>query len=214
MLDNSLSINSLLGQEASSGKHRESAVLKLLCNHQVELLGILGPQAKGIKSNVSWVVIITQKSGLIVRGIGGGNPTNLSTLSLGRTDEGDNDGIPSTRNLGEVGDGRAGDLRIKKEGASLDGLSNEESEGGKHCNAAVRDLSLTVTLQSLLVGLLSEAKRIEESHGSEGARHAVCGEGVHGSGRLADGCGGECGGRAGEKGGDGKLHHFFVGVEL
>ena len=69
------------------------------------------------------------------------------------------------------------------------------------------DLSLTVTLQGLLVGLLGKTKRIEEAHGGKGTGKVSGGEGVHGRGGLGHGSRGECGGRAGKEGGDSKLHH-------
>ena len=207
VLKDSLSIHSLLGKESSSGKHCKTTILKLLRDHRVQLLGILGLQAKRIKSDISRVVIVAQKSWLIVRRIGGIHPSNLSTLGLGRSNERDDQRIPAVRHLKEVGDGRSRDLRIEEERAALDGLSDQESDDGKHRNTAVSDLGLAVSLQGLLVGLGGKAKRIEESHGSEGAGHVVDGEGVHGGGGLGHGGGSEGSDGAGEEGGESDLHH-------
>jgi hypothetical protein len=60
------------------------------------------------------------------------------------------------------------------------------------------DLSLTVTLQGLLVGLLGESKRIEESNRRKSTRDVVNGEGIEGGGGAAGGGGGEGSGGAGK----------------
>ena len=72
-------------------------------------------------------------------------------------------------------------------------------------------LGLTVTAKGRLIGLSGESERIEESHGSEGAGHAVDVEGAHCGGGHGNWCGCECGGGADESGGEDNLHHD-VGV--
>ena len=207
MLEDSLSVHGLLRQETGGGKHGKATVLKLLRYHHVQLLGIFRPQAKGIKSNIAGVVVVAKKSGLIVGGVGGVDPANLRALRLSGSNEGDDDGVPSAGHLQEVGDGRSGDLAFEEGGDSLDCLADQESENGEHGDAAVGDLGLAVALQGLLVGLGGEAERIEESHRSEGAGHAVDGEGAHCGGGPGNWCGCECGGGADESGGEDKLHH-------
>jgi hypothetical protein len=54
VLDDSLAVNGLLCQETSGGEHGKTTVLELLRDHQVKLSGILGLQAKGIESDVSY----------------------------------------------------------------------------------------------------------------------------------------------------------------
>jgi hypothetical protein len=70
------------------------------------------------------------------------------------------------------------------------------------------DLSLTVTLESLLVRLLSESEGIEKTHGRKSSRE-VCGrERVQGRRRNTAGSRCECNGRANESREEGELHHW------
>ena len=208
MLKDSLAINSLLGQKASSRKHGKTSVLKLLGNHNIELLGILGLQAKGIKSNVTRVVVGVQCTGLVELYFGGVNPTSLGTLQLSEAVSSNDEGIPASGNLAWVGDGRARDGRIEEEGRSLNGLTDEESDNGKHGNTAVGHLGLTVTLEGGLIGLLSKSKRIEEAHGSKSTGKVSGVEGIEAGGASASLGRGEGSGGAGKGGDKSKLHHF------
>ena len=78
------------------------------------------------------------------------------------------------------------------------------------------DLGLPVTLEGVLVGLLSEVERVEESHGGEGTGHVVDGERVDARGDASGLGRGEGGGGADEGEGGGGLEHDeeIDGVEL
>lgn len=53
-------VEDFLCTHASSANHGKTAVLKFLCLHFSEFGRISGLQAKGVKSNVSGVVVITK----------------------------------------------------------------------------------------------------------------------------------------------------------
>ena len=78
------------------------------------------------------------------------------------------------------------------------------------------DLGLPVTLEGVLVGLLGEVERVEESHGGEGTGHVVDGERVDARGDASGLGRGEGGGGADEGEGGGGLEHDeeIDGVEL
>ena len=170
MLDNSLSVNGFLGQETSSGKHSKTSVLEFLGLHFKEFLRVLGLQSKGIKLKISWGVVIPQKSSLVDGAVGGVNPSGFSTECLSTSNEGDDNRPESIRDLGDVGDSGSTDLGVEKEGASLNFLTDKETDDGKHSNTAVGELSLTVTGKSGISCLLSKSQRIEKSNRGEGTR--------------------------------------------
>jgi hypothetical protein len=66
--------------------------------------------------------------------------------------------------LGKVADGRAGDLRVEKEGRSLNLLADKEPNSGEHSNTAVSHFGLTVSLHGGLIGLFGKAKRVKEAN--------------------------------------------------
>ena len=77
------------------------------------------------------------------------------------------------------------------------------------------DLGLPVTLEGVLVGLLGEVERVEESHGGEGTGHVVDGERVDARGDASGLGRGEGGGGADEGDGGGLEHDEEIdGVEL
>ena len=70
-------------------------------------------------------------------------------------------------------------LGVEKEGTSLDGFSNQESNDSKHGDVAVCRLGLFgKTLKSLLICLFGKTKRIKEAHWSKGSGKVGDGEGV------------------------------------
>jgi len=208
VLDNPEPVHRLLRQESGRGEHGESSVLQLPRDHEVQLLGIGRLDPEGIEPDVPGVVVVAEQARLIVRRVRRIDPADLRALRLRRPDEGDYEGVPSVRDLCEVGDGRAGYLAVEEEGGPGDGLPDEETEDGEHRHAAVGDLGLAVPLQRPLVRLGGESEGVEEPHGRERSRHVVDGEGAHrGGGGPGYGRGCECGGGADEGGGDGKLHH-------
>jgi hypothetical protein len=209
VLQDSLSVNKLLGHESSGGKHGKTAVLKFLGLDDLQLLGVGRLQAKRVETDVTRGVVGTEKTGLVDRDVLGFDPANGGTGLLSSTN-GDGEGDPETnRDLSEVADGGSSDFCIKEEGRSLNLLSDEETESGKHGDTSVGQLSLTVTLHGVFISLLGESERIEESNRGEGTWKILSGEGVEGGGlRVGGGRGKGCG-RAddGEKGG-GQLHFF------
>jgi hypothetical protein len=222
------SVHCFLGQETSRGEHGETTILKLSGDHEIELRGIGRPDTEGIELEVSGVVLVAELTGLIVRRVGRIDPTDLRSLGLGRADEGDDESVPAVRDLGEVRDGRAGDIAVEEEGRAGDCLADEEPEDRQHRHAAVSNLCLAIALQRPLVRLGGESQGIEEAHGGERTGHVVdveggllhsgwrclClfeGERVERSGSPAVCCGRrrEGGDRADEKGGEGELHHCY-----
>ena len=79
MLNNSLSINSLLRKECSGGKHGKTSVMKLLGLHNSKLLTILGLESKGIKLEIAWKVVVTKKTRLVYWTVGRVNPAGFGT---------------------------------------------------------------------------------------------------------------------------------------
>jgi hypothetical protein len=132
VFENSLSIDEFLGHESGSGKHGKTSVLEFLGLHELEFLLVFGLEVEGIEADVSRKVSFTEKTRLVNGDILGFDPTDGRTLLFGSTDA-DHKGQPErNRNLRQVGDGRSGDLGIEKEGASLNGFSGEETDGGEH----------------------------------------------------------------------------------
>ena len=134
MFEESLSINKFLCHESSGGDHSKTSVLEFLCLHEREFFGIIGLESERIKADISWKVSLTEKTGLIDGDVLGFDPSNGGTVLFGGTNGNGQDQPESNRDLGQVGDGRSGDLGIEKEGASFDLFSDKETDGGEHCN--------------------------------------------------------------------------------
>mmetsp|Transcript_9443 Transcript_9443/g.10954 ORF Transcript_9443/g.10954 Transcript_9443/m.10954 type:complete len:229 (+) Transcript_9443:580-1266(+) len=208
VLNDSLPIYSLLGQETCSSNHCQTSILKLLGLHDLKLLSLLGHQAKGIELQVTGKVILLQHTRLVYRTVRGVNPSSLGTGCLVSSDEGNDDGPEAIRHLGDVGDGRSRDLRIEEEGRSLDLLADEESYNGKHGNATVGKLGFTVSLKGGIGGLLGKPERIEGSYRGEGSGKSIEG-GREGRGSLVGRHRGECRGRCCEEGENGGELHLI-----
>jgi hypothetical protein len=173
VLNNSLSVNSLLSKESSSSKHSKTSILKLLGLHDIKLLRIFGHKSKGIESEVTGSIVILKKTGLVNGTVSGVYPSLLCTLSLISSNEGNDNRPESIRYLGDVGNSRSGDLSVKEERGSLYLLSDKESNNGKHSNTSVSKLSLTVTSKSSIGGLLSKFERIEDSYRGKSSRDSI-----------------------------------------
>ena len=115
ILKDTLAVGEFLGHEASSGEHGKTTVLKLLGLHDLELFGVSGHEAKRIESEVSGNVVVTEKTGPGDRNITGINPSDFGALLFGSTDGSDKEDPEERGDLGEVSDGRARDLGIKKD---------------------------------------------------------------------------------------------------
>ena len=128
MLDDPLSVSKLLSHETDSGKHGKAPVLELLGLHDLECLRVSGLQAKRIEANVTRGVRITEKSRLGDGDILGLDPADGGTLLLGGTN-GDGKKDPERgRDLRQVGDSRARDLRVEEERGSLNLLADKETK--------------------------------------------------------------------------------------
>ena len=88
----------------------------------------------------------------------------------------------------------------------MDSVTGDDlAKEGKLTDTSVLDLDVTKAVETLLVGILKKAKRIEETKRGLDTKLGL--EGVKSGGGLANLGGGEGGGRTGKKGGDGKLVH-------
>ena len=206
VLEDSLSVDKLLGHEASGGQHGKTTVLKLLGLHGLQLLGVGGLEAKGVEPNVTRGVGLTEKTWLGDGDILGLYPSDFGTGLLGGANGDGQENPENWGNLGKVADGRAADLGVEQERGALDLFADEESDSGKHGNAAVGQLGLTVALHGGFVGLVSESEGIKESHRGKSTWKLLSDESVEGGG-LLDRNRSKGGGRAdeGEEGG-GELH--------
>jgi hypothetical protein len=94
-------------------------------------------------------------------------PSNVEAFRLGSSDSNGEKNPERRRNLVKVGNGRAWDLGIKKEGGSLDEFTNDETDDGQHTDTAVSDLGFTVAFHGSTIGIGGKAQRIEESERSD-----------------------------------------------
>jgi hypothetical protein len=153
VLNDSLSVNEFLGQESSGSNHSEASVLEFLGLEDLEFLGVFGLESKRIEADVTRGVVGTEKTGLVDRDILGLDPSDGGTLLFTGTN-GDGQKHPEgDRNLGKVGDGGSRNLGVEEEGASLNGLTGKETDGGEHGNTSVGELGFTVSLEGRFVGL-------------------------------------------------------------
>jgi len=206
VLDDSLSVNKLLGDETSGGEHGKTSVLELLGLHDGELLWVLWLEAKWIETDVTWSVVLTHESSLVDWDGLWLNESHLGTSGLGGADSNSEEDPEEGWHLGEVGDAWSTDLGIEEEGRSLNLLSDEESNDGEHGDASVGELGLAVTLEGVGIGLLGESEWIEESDWGDGAWELGGGlEGGSGGGLLDWSEGGGGTGEGSDEGG-GELH--------
>ena len=133
VLKNSLSVDKFLGQESGGGKHSKTSVLEFLCLQKLEFFLVLGFESKRIEADVTRDVVGTEKTRLVDRGVLGLDPSDGGTLLLTGTNSNGQKQPERNRDLGKVGDGRSRNLGIEKEGASLNGFTGKESNGGEHC---------------------------------------------------------------------------------
>ena len=133
MLDDSLAIGELLGHEASSGKHGETSVLKLLGGHDLVLLWIRWSEAKWIETNVTRTVVVTEETCLGDGDVTWVDPANFSTFSFSSTNDSKEDCPEASWNLGEVSDGRPLDGGIEEEGGAFDLFADKLWMGREFC---------------------------------------------------------------------------------
>ena len=184
VLQDTLPVNGFLCQETCSSNHSQAAIVQLLVLHLEEALSVLGHEVEGVETEVAGDVVGLELSRLVDGVVGGILPTLLEAECLGGTDGGHEQGPEDRRHLGDVGDGRAGDLRVEEEGRALHLLTDEETDGGKHGDTAVGQFSLAVAVHGSIVGTLSEAEGVKVDIGSETAGELADIDGVEGSGGL------------------------------
>merc|ERR1719390_124664 len=198
-----------LAQElVDGGNHGKTSVLEFLGLKESELFRVFGLESERVEADVTGDVVGTEKSGLVDRDVLGLNPSDGGTLLLTGANGNGQEQPERNRNLGKVGDGRSRNLGIEEEGASFDGFTSEETDGGEHGNTSVGEFGLTVSLEGVFIGLFSESERIEESDGFEGTDHGVDERSNLGSRGSLLGERGESSGRtgSGDKGGGNELH--------
>ena len=178
VLNDSLSINQLLGHESSSSNHGKTAILEFLGLKGKELSRVLRLQAKRIKSKVTRDVGLPQHTRLVKGDILWFLPSNLGTLSLSTSNSSSKEDPEDRVHLRDVSDGRARDLSIEQECLALNSLSNQESQDSQHTDTSVGELSLAVSLQSWLISLGTKSKRIKEANRLQGSRDSVNREGL------------------------------------
>jgi hypothetical protein len=176
VFNDSLSIDQLLGEESGSSKHRQATILEFLGLHKSKFLGIRGLQAKGVKFQVARDVFLAQKTGLVVGDVLGFDPADFGTDGFGLCDTSTQEDPENGVHLGKVGDGRASDFTVEKESLAFDGFSDEETDGGQHGDAAVSELSFTVTLKGGFISLGGEASGVKKTYRGKGTGDCVDGE--------------------------------------
>jgi hypothetical protein len=173
VFQDTLAINQLLGQETSGGKHGETSILEFLGLKNLQLFRIGRLEAKGVEANVARGVVGTQEAGLVYGDITRGHPSELGTVELDLGNANGKNAPERSRNLRKVGNGGSLNGGIEEEGRSFHLLTDKESKHSQHTNTSMGELGLTVTLEGVLVGLGSKAKRIEETNRGEGTRNGV-----------------------------------------
>mmetsp|Transcript_33315 Transcript_33315/g.98262 ORF Transcript_33315/g.98262 Transcript_33315/m.98262 type:complete len:221 (+) Transcript_33315:199-861(+) len=207
VLKDALAVNGLLGEESSGGNHGKAAVVELLVLHLEEIIGVLGHEAEGVETEVAGDVVGLELTRLVDGGVDGVHPALLEAECLGGTDDGDEQGPEEGRDLSDVGDGRSGDLRVEEEAGSLHLLADDEADGGEHCNSAVSELGLAVSVHEGIVGTLGKAQGIKVHIGGETAGKLADVDGIEGGGGLGGLSRSEGSGRSDEsEGGKKELH--------
>mmetsp|Transcript_28964 Transcript_28964/g.63813 ORF Transcript_28964/g.63813 Transcript_28964/m.63813 type:complete len:220 (-) Transcript_28964:44-703(-) len=119
------------------------------------------------------------------------------------------DGVRTSDGSPTVGKGVEGVTGVVNVTGKVDaGTGDDLAKEGKLTDTSVLDLDVTKAVETLLVGILKKAKRIEET--KRGLNSKLTLEGVEGGGGLANLGRGEGGGRTSKKGGDGKLVHGWI----
>ena len=190
-----------MDHESKDTHHGGTAVVEL-----DGTLGELGLLVKGVPAEVEGAVPeVTDE-------LVSGSLDVLHDAKLENTDEGDDLGKSGSRDgVRSVDGGPAVGERVERVSGLVDasaevdsGAGDDVSEEGKLGDTSVLDLDVSEALESLLVGVVKEAKRIEESERSLGSELGL--EGVELGGGLAGLGRGEGGSGANEGEGGDRLH--------
>jgi hypothetical protein len=177
-------------EELHGGEHGNASVLELIELTLLELSGVEFGLARFEVSEVSVVVNGTDQEDHL-------GPAKSR------------DGLNGGNTIGDIG---AWNARGDVEGESEE-FGDDVSDNSKLGNTSVLELSGAVLVEGLLVDVLGEAQRIEESGGCDNTELALV---ACGDSRARGGLGsrGEGGGRSGGKGGNGELHHLDILTEF
>jgi len=196
--DEWLSIELLVNQQTKNTHHGGTALVELLGAKVV--LGLLA-----ISSNESY----WERGGREVSRVGalsllpsGEFQNTAEGKDLEKTSGGylENGGMSGW----DIGEGKV--LRAGDEARKADARpGGQVSKEGKLADTSVLDLNTTEAVEAVLVSILEEAKRIEESKRRLNTKFALESH-VEGGGGSLLGNRGEGGGRAGKEGRDGELH--------
>ena len=178
MFDDTLPIDQFLRQESSGGQHGQASVLEFLGLHQFEFGGIGGFESEGIETDVAWDVRFAQETGLVDGYVLGFDPPDLGADGLGLGDAGTQEEPKDGIHLGQVRDGRTGDLPVEEERLALHSFADQETDRGQHGDATVGEFGLTVSLEGGFVGLGGKAGGVEQTDGFQGTGDVIDGEGL------------------------------------
>ncbi len=186
-----------VNHKSKDSHHGGTAVVKL-----DSTLGKLGLLIEGVPSEVN--VSVTEVTGELSLA-----SYVLHDSSLKESDEGDdldNSGVrdgakcgPTARDGAEGGSGEI-NVSWKVDSGTVYDLSEESKLG----DTSVLELYVTEAVEFLLVGIIEESERVEESKRWLGSKLRL--EGVKSGGGLGNLGWGESGGGGGKGGGDNKLH--------
>ena len=169
VLKDALAIYLLLNTHACGSEHSKSSVGDFPVLHVDKTLSILGLEAKGVKSNISGVVVLPQRPERTKSRL---DPSPGCTKCLGNVDGKEEREEHSSRNLRDLVVGNCV-VHVHAVGDGRRGLSNKVSDSGHHGNASVHNLSLSQTLRASELDVLGESKRVEETKRSDGSGQAV-----------------------------------------
>jgi hypothetical protein len=182
------SVLRVVTEELEDGEHGNASVLELVELTLLELSRFEGWLARFEVSKVSVVVNGTDQE------------DNLGPSKSG-------DGRKGGNTIGDIG---ACNSRGDVEGKSEE-LGDDVSDNSELGNTSVLELSGAVLVEGVLVDVVGEAQRIEESSGVDNTELVLVA--VESRARGGLGSRGEGGGRS-NKGGNGKLHHLDILTEF
>ena len=152
-------VNQLLGDHAGDGYHRQAAVVDFLQSRFGHVFsGLVVGQAERVKAPLARDVVVVQGEQLAGERI---RPAFLDASGFQQEDGGANQAPNQPRGLLEVVDGRTGDLRVKQERRAFDLFADQETDGGNHRDATVRDLGFAEALQVAAVDAFAEAEDVQ-----------------------------------------------------
>ena len=152
-------VDQLLRDHAGDGDHRQAAVVDFLQSRFGHVFsGLVVGQAERVKAPLARDVVVVQGEQLAGERI---RPAFLDASGFQQEDGGANQAPNQSRGLLEVVDGRTGDLRVEQERGAFNLLTNQETDGGNHGNAAVSNLRFAETLQVAAVDAFAKTEDVQ-----------------------------------------------------